>query len=226
VTIVEHPSPNHDARRLPVSMIVLHYTGMQTASAALARLSDPEAKVSAHWLIAEDGQIFHLVDESRRAWHAGAAWWRAETDINSASIGIELANPGHEWGYVPFPDEQMAALETLMHGIIARHPGVRQGFVLGHSDVAPRRKQDPGELFNWPRLADAGLTVPMPSAAIDPNWQDAGFMAALARYGYDVSWPEAAVTAFQRRFRPTNVNGQIDAETRALLLSLMRGPQS
>ncbi|WP_439533081.1 N-acetylmuramoyl-L-alanine amidase [Polymorphobacter sp.] len=222
--MIERPSPNHDARRLPVSMVVVHYTGMHSAAAALDRLCDPEAKVSAHWLIAEDGQLFRLVDEDRRAWHAGAAYWRAQTDINSVSVGIELANPGHEWGYLPFPEEQIVALETLIRDIYARHPDVRRDAILGHSDVAPRRKQDPGELFDWPRLAAAGLTMPMPTADVDPNWLDSGFMAALSRYGYDISWPEAAVTAFQRRFRPADVSGTIDAESRALLLSLMRGP--
>jgi N-acetylmuramoyl-L-alanine amidase len=226
MNFVERPSPNHDARSLPVSMIVLHYTGMHSAAEALERLCDPLAKVSSHWLIAEDGQVFRLVDEARRAWHAGASWWRAQTDINSASIGIELANPGHEWGYVPFPDEQMVALETLMRGIMVRHSEIRRDFVVGHSDIAPRRKQDPGELFDWPRLAAAGLTAPMPTADVDPNWLDSGFMAALGRYGYDISWPEAAVMAFQRRFRPKAITGTIDAETRALLLSLMRGPQA
>jgi N-acetylmuramoyl-L-alanine amidase len=223
MNIIDRPSPNHDVRLRPVSMVILHYTGMKSAAEALERLCDPQAKVSAHWLIAEDGQVFRLVDEARRAWHAGQSWWRAETDINSASIGIELANPGHEWGYLPFPPEQMAALETLLHSVMTRH-AIARDHVLGHSDIAPQRKQDPGELFDWPRLAAAGLTAPMPSASVDPNWHDSGFMAALSRYGYDIRWPEAAITAFQRRFRPAHITGLIDAETRALLLSLMRGP--
>ena len=224
MTIIERPSPNHDERRLPVSMVVLHYTGMRDADEALQRLCDAQAKVSAHWLVAEDGTVFRLVDEGRRAWHAGAAYWRGIADVNSASIGIELVNPGHEWGYRPFPEEQMRALEGLLRGIFGRHPGLTASQVVGHSDVAPRRKQDPGELFDWPRLAAAGLAAPMPKADVDPNWHDSGFLAALGRYGYDVSWPEDAVRAFQRRFRPGRVDGQIDAETRALLLSLMRGP--
>ena len=225
MTIIERPSPNHDERRLPVSMIVLHYTGMRDAGEALARLCDAEAKVSAHWLVAEDGTLVRLVDEGRRAWHAGAAYWRGVADVNSASVGIELVNPGHEWGYRPFPEEQMAALEGLMREIFRRHPEIRLDHVVGHSDVAPRRKQDPGELFDWPRLAAAGLAAPMPVADVDPNWHDSGFLAALGRYGYDVSWPEEAVAAFQRRFRPRLIDGRIDAEVRALLLSLMRGSQ-
>jgi len=224
VTIIQRPSPNHDERRLPISMIVLHYTGMKTADEALDRLCDAEAKVSAHWLVAEDGTLVQLVPEDRRAWHAGAAYWRGIADVNSASIGIELVNPGYEWGYRPFFEEQIGALEGLLRGIYGRVPGMDLANIVGHSDVAPRRKQDPGELFPWPRLAAAGLAVPMPNADVDPNWHDSGFLAALSRYGYDVSWPEAAVTAFQRRFRTRLVDGKIDAETRALLLSLMRGP--
>lgn len=225
MTIISRPSPNHDERQYPVSMLIIHYTGMQSADAALARLSDPTAKVSAHYLIAEDGQTFALVDEGRRAWHAGMSWWRAFTDINSASIGIELANPGHEWGYTHFPPEQIAALESLMQDILARHTIPRSN-ILGHSDIAPRRKSDPGELFPWHRLAVAGLAVPMPSAEVDPNWLDIGFMAALARYGYDTAWPKEAVIAFQRRFRPANIDGEIDAECRGLLFSLLRHPKA
>jgi N-acetylmuramoyl-L-alanine amidase len=223
--MIERPSPNHDERQLPVSMLILHYTGMKTADEALGRLTDARAKVSAHYLIAEDGQTFAMVDEDRRAWHAGMSWWRTTTDINSASIGIEIANPGHEWGYAPFPDEQIAALETLMRGILGRHRILRSNIV-GHSDIAPRRKADPGELFPWARLAVNGLAVPTPSAEIDPNWYDEGFMAALGRYGYDISWPKEAVIAFQRRFRPANVSGEIDAECRGLLFSLLRHPQA
>ncbi len=224
-TIIQRPSPNHDERRLPVSMLILHYTGMKTSTEALDRLTAQEAKVSAHYLIAEDGQTFALVDEDRRAWHAGMSFWRTLTDINSASIGIELANPGHEWGYVPFPDEQITALETLMRQILARHR-IGRSHILGHSDIAPRRKSDPGELFPWPRLAAQGLAVPMPSADVDPNWYDQGFMAALGRYGYDIAWPKEAIISFQRRFRPANISGDIDAECRSLLFSLLRHPEA
>ena len=218
--MIVRPSPNFDIRRHPVSMLVLHYTGMQSAAEALDRLTDAQAKVSAHWVVAEDGQIISLVDESSRAWHAGKAWWRGITDVNSASIGIEIVNPGHEFGYRPFPAEQMAAVEELVAAAVARF-GIDPSNVVGHSDVAPARKDDPGELFDWPRLARAGLAVAVPAGGFDPNWTDAGTFAALQRYGYDVTEPRTAVIAFQRRFRPANIDGSIDAETRAILRGLL-----
>ena len=218
--MITRPSPNFDIRRHPVSMLVLHYTGMQSAAAALDRLTDPSAKVSAHWVVAEDGQIVQLVDETNRAWHAGKAWWRGITDVNSASIGIEIVNPGHEFGYRPFPAEQMAAVETLVAAAVARF-GIHPSNVVGHSDVAPARKDDPGELFDWPRLARAGLAVPVPASGFDPNWTDEGTLAALHRYGYEVTDPRAAVVAFQRRWRPANFDGVIDAETRTILRELL-----
>ena len=218
--MIVRPSPNFDIRRHPVSMLVLHYTGMQSAAEALDRLTDAQAKVSAHWVVAEDGQIISLVDESSRAWHAGKAWWRGITDVNSASIGIEIVNPGHEFGYRPFPAEQMAAVEELVAAAVARF-GIDPSNVVGHSDIAPARKDDPGELFDWPRLARAGLAVAVPAGGFDPNWTDAGTLAALQRYGYDVTEPRAAVIAFQRRFRPANIDGSIDAETRAILRGLL-----
>ena len=151
------PSPNHGPRRpgAAIDMLVLHYTGMRTAGAALDRLRDPAAKVSAHYLVDEAGAVFRLVPEERRAWHAGRAFWAGETDVNGRSIGIELANPGHRHGYRPFPEAQMAALEALCRDILSRR-AVPAGRVLGHSDVAPGRKPDPGELFDWRRLARAG----------------------------------------------------------------------
>ena len=218
--MIARPSPNFDVRNHPVSMLVLHYTGMQSAADALDRLTDAQAKVSAHWVVAEDGQIISLVDETSRAWHAGKAWWRGITDVNSASIGIEIVNPGHEFGYRPFPDEQMAAVEQLVAAAVARF-GIDPSYVVGHSDVAPARKDDPGELFDWPRLARAGLAVAVPAGGFDPNWTDAGTLAALQRYGYDVTEPRAAVIAFQRRFRPENIDGSIDAATRTILRGLL-----
>jgi N-acetylmuramoyl-L-alanine amidase len=217
---IPRPSPNFDERRHPVSMVVLHYTGMPTAAAALDRLTDPEAKVSAHWVVAEDGQVVSLVDETLRAWHAGKSWWRGISDVNSASIGIEIVNPGHEFGYRPFPDEQMAAVEALVAAALKRFP-IDPASVVGHSDIAPARKDDPGELFDWPRLARAGLATPVPQGGIDPNWTDEGFLAALARYGYDIADPRAAIIAFQRRFRPATFDGTIDAETRTILRGLL-----
>ena len=152
--LIPAPSPNFDARKAPPDMIVLHYTGMRGGEAALARLRDPAAKVSAHYLVEEDGRVFSLVAEERRAWHAGKSFWRGEKDINSVSIGVEIVNPGHEFGYRPFPDAQIAAVIELLGEVRGRWD-VADARILGHSDVAPGRKQDPGELFPWKRLAEA-----------------------------------------------------------------------
>ncbi len=199
LNIIEAPSPNFDERTLPITMLVLHYTGMVDAASAIARLRDPEAKV----------------------WHAGRSYWRGITNVNSASIGIEIVNPGHEFGYRPFPDEQIGALVPLVHDIERRH-GITRGNVVGHSDIAPARKQDPGELFPWGKLARLRLALPRPTKNLmDPGWTDGGFLMALERFGYDVEQPEAAVTAFQRRFRPELIDGEIDAECRMILLALL-----
>ncbi|MDE2303842.1 MAG: N-acetylmuramoyl-L-alanine amidase [Sphingomonadales bacterium] len=217
----EQPSPNRDERALPVSMAVLHYTGMESAAAALARLTDPDARVSAHYLIDEDGTVTRLVPESKRAWHAGRSYWRGVTDINSASIGIELVNPGHEWGYRPFPDAQMAALLPLLADICWRHR-IEPANVLGHSDVAPARRQDPGELFDWELLADLGLALETPRPRIRLLHENPGaFFLALERFGYDIRDGRAAVRAFQRRFRPRIIDGEVDGECGALLFELL-----
>lgn len=219
--MIDTPSPNFDDRALPVSIIVLHYTGMESAEAAITRLIDPEAKVSAHYLVAEDGTVLHMVDERKRAWHAGLSYWRGITDVNSASVGIELVNPGHEFGYRPFPEEQIGALLPLVAAIKERH-GIRRGDVVGHSDIAPMRKQDPGELFPWYQLAKLRLALPRPARnLIDPGWSEAGFLLALERFGYDRTDPIAAIRAFQRRFRPEMIDGEIDAECRMILLALL-----
>lgn len=219
--IIDTPSPNFDERSLPVSMIVLHYTGMVDAASAIQRLSSPEAKVSCHYLVAEDGQIVQMVSEEKRAWHAGVGSWRGITDVNSASVGIEIVNPGHEFGYRAFPDEQIAALIPLVSAIKDRH-GVGRGNVVGHSDIAPARKSDPGELFPWEALARRRLALPSPVRDLmDPLWTDAGFLLALERFGYDVTEQKKAVFAFQRRFRPDRIDGIIDGECRAKLLSLL-----
>ena len=221
LTIIDAPSPNFDERKLPVSMIVLHYTGMQDGESAIARLRDPDATVSAHYVVAEDGTILRLVDEERRAWHAGKAFWRGIVDVNSASVGIEIVNPGHEFGYRPFTAEQMSSLIPLVAEIKERH-GITRGNVVGHSDVAPARKRDPGELFDWHALARLRLALPRPTRnLVDPGWPDAGFMLALERFGYDVEDRLAAVVAFQRRFRPELIDGEIDMECRCLLLALL-----
>jgi N-acetylmuramoyl-L-alanine amidase len=219
--LIDTPSPNFDARALPVSMVVLHYTGMVDAASAIDRLADPEAKVSAHYVVAEDGQVIRMVAEEQRAWHAGRSWWRGVTDINSASIGIEIVNPGHEFGYRPFPEAQVDAVIELLGGIVQRH-GITRGNVVGHSDVAPARKEDPGELFPWYRLARLRLALPRPNRNLmDPHWSDAGFLLALERFGYDVTDGVAAIRAFQRRFRPEMIDGIIDGECRAILLALL-----
>ena len=225
--MIERPSPNHGPRPdgAPVDLVVLHYTGMPTAEAALARLCDPASGVSAHYLIDEAGAVCRLVDESRRAWHAGVSFWAGEADVNGRSIGIELANPGHELGYVPFPESQLEALEALLGGILGRR-GVEPLGVLGHSDVAPLRKRDPGELFPWRRLAAKGLAY-WPGegeGAVEPDVDRAG--AALARFGYGYCEAPgglaAVLTAFQRRFRPSRCDGRLDGETMGLIAALAR----
>ncbi|QMW23532.1 N-acetylmuramoyl-L-alanine amidase [Sandaracinobacteroides saxicola] len=217
--ITEAPSPNFDTRALPVSMIVLHYTGM--VSGALERLRDPDARVSSHYLVEEDGRVFRLVNEADRAWHAGKSRWHDITDINSASVGIEIANPGHEHGYRPFPRVQMARVVRLVQAISARHR-IDRAMVVGHSDIAPTRKDDPGELFDWPLLARHRLALARPDRLlVDPLWPDAAFYLSLERFGYDVTDPVAATRAFQRRFRPAFFDGAVDGETRAILFTLL-----
>ncbi len=218
--LVERPSPNHDARPGAVDMLILHYTGMPTGDAALERMCDPDAKVSAHYMIDEDGTVYHLVPEERRAWHAGVSFWAGEKNINGRSIGIELVNPGHEWGYRRFPAAQIEALIELGHGILARH-SIPPRRVLGHSDVAPDRKIDPGELFPWEMLAQNGIGL-WPA----PGMLKADFASALATFGYgipplvDISL-ECVITAFQRHFRPARVDGVADAECVAILAGLL-----
>ncbi|TVR80146.1 MAG: N-acetylmuramoyl-L-alanine amidase [Rhodospirillales bacterium] len=217
----DDPSPNHDARPpgSVIDMLVLHYTGMRTATAARDRLCDPAARVSAHYLVDEDGTVMRLVPEVRRAWHAGVARWRGNSDINARSIGIELVNPGHDFGYRPFPDAQMAAVAALASDIVRRH-GIPARNMVGHSDVAPTRKQDPGELFDWPGLAAQGIGL-WPAEANDCPMDAAVITAMLDEIGYDVSDPSAALKAFQRHFRPVRVTGRVDAETVRRLAGLL-----
>ncbi len=217
----ETPSPNWNERQAPVSMVVLHYTGMPTAEEAIARLCDPVASVSAHYLIEEDGSVHRLVREDRRAWHAGKGYWRGITDVNSASIGIELVNPGHEFGYRPFPDTQMEALLPLLAEIVQRHD-VPRANVVGHSDVAPPRKEDPGELFDWDLLAAHRLALRTPRVRMPgPFDNDGAFYLALERWGYDIADGHAAIRAFQRRWRPHIIDGVPDGECSAMLFALL-----
>jgi N-acetylmuramoyl-L-alanine amidase len=228
--IVECRSPNHDARPDggEIDMLVLHYTGMKTAEEALARLCDPEAKVSAHYTIDRDGRVYRHVPEERRAWHAGVSYWAGERNVNACSVGIELVNPGHEFGYEPFPEAQIAALIDLSQEIMTRH-GIPPARVLAHSDVAPTRKEDPGELFPWARLADFGIGLwPFASDGREPVFEDTHetFARRLCRFGYAVAPEEdvplaKAVTAFQRHWRPSKVDGIIDEESAYRLGALL-----
>lgn len=197
--ILAHPSPNFGERRggARPTLVVLHYTAMPTAEAALARLCSPEHEVSAHYLVAEDGRVFRLVDEARRAWHAGKGAWGAVTDVNSASIGIELANPGD----APFAAPLMASLEALLADILDRH-AIPPERVIAHSDCAPDRKADPGARFDWRRLARAGLSV-WPEAGESFEADPARLRADLRSFGYTAAAaPEALLAAFRLRFRP------------------------
>ena len=219
-------SPNHDARPAATepSLLILHYTGMATATAAIARLCDPAAKVSAHYLIDEDGTVLALVPESRRAWHAGIAAWRAIDDVNGHSIGIELVNPGHEWGYRAFPQPQITALIELATAIVDRH-ALPAAAVIGHSDVAPARKTDPGELFPWAELAAHGLGI-WPATATPTSVETALAFAQLASIGYRFDLPNTQpvqiVAAFQRHWRQARVDGRLDPETMGLIAAVAR----
>ncbi|MEO0394333.1 MAG: N-acetylmuramoyl-L-alanine amidase [Pseudomonadota bacterium] len=221
LTPIQHPSPNTEPRPpgIAIDHLVLHYTGMTSGAAALARLCDPAAKVSAHYLVEEDGRLFQLVDDPVRAWHAGVARWRGAKNINARSIGVEIVNPGHEHGYRDFPDQQMATVMALCQELIARHP-IPAEHIVGHSDIAPWRKEDPGERFPWPWLAQAGIGVwPSPKAHHQPVSVDDA-PQRLAQIGYLVEEPSTmmlATKAFQRRFRPTDISGKLDHETRVLI---------
>ena len=217
----EAPSPNWNERELPITMVVLHYTGMPTGEEALQRMCDPATEVSAHYMIEEDGSVIRLVPEDKRAWHAGKSYWRGITDVNSASVGIELVNPGHEWGYRPFTAAQMESLLPLL-GRIVRHYDIPRANVLGHSDIAPARKQDPGELFDWQYLARLRLALDTPEINLGtPFPNDGAFLLGLERFGYDISDGRAAVAAFQRRWRPSRIDGVIDGEIGAILFALL-----
>lgn len=218
------PSPNHDARPdgAPVDMLILHYTGMASGAAAIARLRDPEAKVSAHYVVEEDGRILRLVPEERRAWHAGVSHWRGATGLNARSIGIEVVNPGHEHGYRPFPALQMAALCDLCLDILARHP-IPPRHVLAHSDIAPDRKEDPGELFDWEGLARNGVGL----WATAEGCAQGDPAALLAAIGYRTDLPlPVLLRAFQRHWRPERVDGIADDATLARLAAVAAAVES
>ena len=230
------PSPNHGERRRPVDMLLLHYTGMASAEAAVDRLRAPEAEVSCHYVVLEDGTILQMVREARRAWHAGASVWEGITDTNSRSIGIEIVNPGHSLGYPDFPEPQIIAVAALCQDILARHP-IRADRVLAHSDVAPLRKDDPGEKFPWHLLHHAGVGHLVHEAPLKGGRffmrGDAGapveaLQSMLALYGYGITVTgsydaetEAVVRAFQRHFRRAKVDGVADASTIQTLRDLL-----
>jgi N-acetylmuramoyl-L-alanine amidase len=231
-------SPNHDSRKgSSVDILLLHYTGMKDGLAALHRLCDPNPpRVSAHYVVFEDGEIAQCVAEERRAWHAGLGSWGGREDVNARSIGIEIVNPGHEYGYRPFPDEQIEAVIALAVDILGRYP-IPARHVLAHSDTAPTRKTDPGELFPWNRLAAAGAGLWVPAAPIAPGpsygpgeegppIQAIQAMFAMLGYGINVTGvfdalTQAVVTAFQRHWRQERVDGIADASTLKTLRDLL-----
>jgi len=212
-----HPSPNFGERRGRgrVELVVLHYTAMPSCAEALERLCDPASEVSAHYLIDGDGTVLSLVDEGARAWHAGAGEWRGEGDVNSRSIGIELANTGRE----PFAELQMRALERLLAGVMERH-GLRPKAVIAHSDMAPERKGDPGARFDWRRLALQGMSV-WPEPLEDASSDLGEFLADLRAFGYPDATPETLLAAFRLRFRPWG-RGPIAGADHALAAGLRR----
>lgn len=221
LAVRDRPSPNHAERGVPrIDMLVLHYTGMKDAGAALDRLCDPAARVSSHYLVEEDGTVWRLVPEARRAFHAGISCWHGASDLNRVSIGIEIVNPGHEWGYRRFAQAQMEALAQLSREILGRHP-IPPDRIVGHCDIAPERKADPGELFDWAFLAGAGIGIwPAPASGRGRGRgvgvvERAAALADLAAIGYgvDPNNPATALAAFQRRFRQERWDGMLDGET-------------
>jgi N-acetylmuramoyl-L-alanine amidase len=230
--VIRQPSPNFNDRdpAIPLQHIVLHYTGMKTGAEALVRLCDPKAEVSAHYVIEDDGRVFRLVDENKRAWHAGQSVWRGLADMNSASVGIELVNPGHQYGYRPFPAAQIAALKNLLRDIIQRHKMNPKTCLLAHADIAPGRKEDPGELFPWEELAKEGLGLwPAPQAGDYGHAEDDEVQKLLRAIGYDCPdtgaydrATRAALLAFQRHYEPDNLTGTPERETIARLRALVR----
>jgi N-acetylmuramoyl-L-alanine amidase len=232
--ILDRPSPNQDDRQgVPIDMLILHYTGMRGAQEAIDRLRDPAARVSSHYVVDEDGSVLRLVPEERRAWHAGASYWRGRTDLNGCSLGVEIVNPGHEWGYRDFPVLQLAVVCDLCLAILSRH-AIPAWNIVAHSDVAPDRKEDPGEKFDWRGLAQNGVglwPLDVPDLGTTGAVRDAAALrdvrAALGEIGYRVTQEgpydpalAAVLRAFQRHWRPEAITGQADAGTLARLLGV------
>ena len=238
LAVIDQPSPNWNARvgGQPPDLVILHYTGMASSAAAIARLCNPVAKVSSHYVIDRAGEIFRLVAEKHRAWHAGVSSWHGQTDINSRSIGIELVNPGHAHGYTDFAEPQMGSLLALLEGICARHK-IATGGVLAHSDIAPDRKSDPGERFNWERLSQAGFGLWVPPSPLQHgatlSFGQAGQEVTrlhhmLSALGFGIAASalfdrktEIVLRAFQRHWRPQLIDGRADASTRDTLTRLV-----
>ncbi|WP_084397909.1 N-acetylmuramoyl-L-alanine amidase [Henriciella aquimarina] len=214
--MIRQPSPNFNERRFPLDMLVLHYTGMETGAAALERMCDPAASVSAHYMVWESGEIVQLVEEDKRAWHAGVSRWQGDEDLNSRSIGIEIVNGGHDWPLEdgrlpPYPEAQVQAVIALCKDILGRWD-IPQTRIVGHSDIAPARKQDPGEHFPWVKLAREGIGL----WPLQPGTGEATLASALEQIGYDIGDLPAATAAFQRRWRPARIDGVDDPETRSV----------
>lgn len=217
---VQSPSPNFNDRAGEggIRMLVLHYTGMKTGEAALTRLCDPASDVSAHYMVEENGTIFQMVAEEKRAWHAGLSYWNGTTDINSASIGIEVVNPGHEFGYVSFPKNQVMSTLELCGQLVEKYK-IKRLDVVGHSDIAPTRKKDPGEQFPWKWFArkDVGF---WPEKIVAPNQATFDVALALKKIGYDLADLTKSIEAFQRHWRTQNISGIADAETCRLVATV------
>jgi len=226
LSFITSPSPNWDERSQPIDMIVLHYTGMKSGEEALARLRSEEAKVSSHYLIMQNGDIHHLVDEEKRAWHAGVSSWHGNNETNARSIGIEIVNPGHEWGYCNFPEQQMQSVVALVKDIVDRR-SISPALVIGHSDVAPARKEDPGERFDWGRLAREKLALaPFSEREVDVDSLTLDYFGALdglRKIGYDVpvGGHGAAVLAFQRHFCPQDLGHALSPLTRIAIENIL-----
>ncbi len=228
MNIIQKPSPNFDGRDgEEVTFLILHYTGMETGQGALDRLCCEEAQVSAHYTVDEDGTIYHHVEESKRAWHAGISSWRGQESINAKSIGIEIVNPGHEFGYREFPPVQLKAVKALCLDILSRHKSIED--VLAHSDVAPDRKQDPGELFPWKDFAEEGVGI-WPEISEEDVLKGAlirDITQGLRRVGYEASKPQNMLLAFQRHYVPEafqeGTEGIACSLTKARLYALQSG---
>ena len=234
--IIKNPSPNFENRppSISVNLLLFHYTGMKSASEAIARLCNPNSKVSAHYLIDEVGNIFSLVAENKRAWHAGVASWNDDVDINNISVGVEIANPGHEFGYSRYPERQMIAVENLSIDIIERH-SIRAARVLAHSDVSPSRKCDPGELFDWERLAAAGIGIWPKMSPISVDFEIGSIRQCqkqlkMIGYGLKITGvldelTRDTILAFQRHWLPNRLTGKFDAETVWRMESVLRASE-